>query len=71
MVCIRFWVCNLNWLSNGGFVAQFGYSMDTVAAAVYLHSLAADEIYRTNYIVRPTAISQKLPQLMKKYSNIK
>lgn len=55
----------------GGFVAQFGYSMDTVAAAVYLHSLVADEIYRTNYIVRPTAISQKLPQLMKKYSNIK
>lgn len=41
--------------------------LNAVASAVYLHSLAGDIIYRKNYIVRPTAISALLPQLLKKY----
>ncbi|RHW53171.1 NAD(P)H-hydrate dehydratase [Lactobacillus bombicola] len=53
----------------GGFVAQFGSNIDTVLAAVYLHSLAGDELASNNYIVRPTMISALLPELMKKYAN--
>lgn len=51
----------------GGMIAQFGAKVETVLAAVYLHSLAGDVIYRDHYIVRPTAVSNLLPQLMKKY----
>ena len=38
----------------GGFVAQFGPSVDTVLAAVYIHSLAGDLINKDNYVVKPT-----------------
>lgn len=51
----------------GGICGQFGGELNAVASAVYLHSLAGDIIYRKNYIVRPTAISALLPQLLKKY----
>lgn len=54
----------------GGFVAQFGPSVDTVLAAVYIHSLAGDLINKDNYVVRPTEISKVLPKLMKKYSEL-
>lgn len=54
----------------GGFVAQFGPSVDTVLAAVYIHSLAGDMINKENYVVRPTEISKVLPKLMKKYSEL-
>ena len=53
-----------------GFVAQFGPSVDTVLAAVYIHSLAGDLINKDNYVVRPTKISKVLPKLMKKYSEL-
>ena len=53
-----------------GFVAQFGPSVDTVLAAVYIHSLAGDLINKDNYVVRPTKISKVLPKLMKKYSKL-
>lgn len=53
----------------GGFLAQFGGNLDTVLAAVYIHSLAGDIIAGKNYVVRPTAISALLPKLMKKYAN--
>ncbi|QNQ81947.1 NAD(P)H-hydrate dehydratase [Lactobacillus sp. PV037] len=49
----------------GSFCGQFETSIDTVAAAVYLHSLAGDEIYKNNYLVRPTKLSASLPRLMK------
>lgn len=53
----------------GGFIAQFGPKMETVLAAVYLHSLAGDLIYKNHYVVKPTEVSRLLPELMKKYEN--
>lgn len=52
----------------GGFVGQFGPNIDTVLAAVYVHSLAGDKIYQEDYVVKPTKISQLLPKIMKKYA---
>lgn len=52
----------------GGFIAQFGPDLKTILAAVYLHSLAGDEIYQQQYLVKPTQISKLLPKLMKKYA---
>ncbi len=54
----------------GGFAAQFGPSVDTVLAAVYIHSLAGDLINKDNYVVKPTEVSKVLPKLMKKYSEL-
>ena len=54
----------------GGFVAQFGPRVDTVLAAVYIHSLAGDLINKDNYVVKPTEVSKVLPKLMKKYSEL-
>lgn len=54
----------------GGFVAQFGPSVDTVLEAVYVHSLAGDLINKDNYVVKPTEVSKVLPKLMKKYSEL-
>lgn len=53
---------------TGGFVAQFGSGLSSILAAVYIHSLAGDMLYRDHYVVRPTAISHLLPQIMKKYA---
>lgn len=53
----------------GSFCGQFGTSLKTISAAVYLHSLAGDEIYQDNYFVRPTHLSALLPKLMKKSGN--
>ncbi|GAA3627011.1 NAD(P)H-hydrate dehydratase [Lactobacillus hamsteri] len=50
----------------GGFIAQFGPSIETILAAVYIHSLAGDILYKENYVVKPTEISKLLPRLMKK-----
>lgn len=52
----------------GGFIAQFGFQADNILAAVYLHSLAGDVLYRDHYLVKPTQISQLLPKLMKKHA---
>lgn len=52
----------------GGFVSQFSSNIETILAAVYIHSLAGDEIYKENYVVKPTEISKLLPKIMKKYS---
>ena len=54
----------------GGFVAQFSPSVDTVLAAVYIHSLAGDLINKDNYVVKPTEVSKVLPKIMKKYSEL-
>lgn len=50
-----------------GFAAQFGPGLNPVLAAVYIHSLAGDRIYRHNYVVRPTLVSKMLPALMKEF----
>lgn len=52
-----------------GFLAQFEKNIDTIGAAVYLHSLIGDDLAKDNYVVLPTAISAALPQYMKKYEN--
>ena len=54
----------------GSFVAQFGPNIDTVLAAVYIHSMAGDLINKDNYVVKPTEVSKVLPKLMKKYSEL-
>ena len=54
----------------GGFVAQFGPNIDTVLAAVYIHSMAGDLINKDSYVVKPTEVSKVLPKLMKKYSEL-
>lgn len=53
----------------GSFMGQFGVSFETLQAAVYLHSLAADIIYQDNYIVKPTKLSASLPYLMKQFGS--
>ena len=51
-----------------GFLAQFKPTIETVAGAVYLHSLIGDDLAKTDYVVLPTKISQALPTYMKKYA---
>lgn len=51
-----------------GFLAQFEQTIDTIGAAVYLHSLIGDELYQENYLVLPTSISAALPSYMKRYT---
>ncbi|WP_276804634.1 NAD(P)H-hydrate dehydratase [Lactobacillus hominis] len=53
----------------GGFIGQFGAGIETLQAAVYLHSLAGNRIFKDNYIVKPTQLSASLPLLMKKYES--
>ncbi|RMC49141.1 NAD(P)H-hydrate dehydratase [Lactobacillus sp. ESL0228] len=53
----------------GGFTAQFGAGIDSILAAVYLHSLAGDKIAQTEYIVKPTKLSALIPHLMKEYGS--
>ncbi|EPI00468.1 YjeF domain protein [Enterococcus faecalis 13-SD-W-01] len=50
-----------------GFLAQFPKTDQTIAAAVYLHSLIGDELAKENYVVLPTAISAELPRYMKRF----
>ncbi|MGX7205864.1 NAD(P)H-hydrate dehydratase [Enterococcus pingfangensis] len=52
-----------------GFLAQFEKKSDTLAAAVYLHSLIGDDLAKTNYVVLPTSISEALPRYLKKYAS--
>lgn len=52
-----------------GFLAQFTRAPQTVAAAVYLHSLIADELAKTAYVVLPTHISQALPLYLKRFAD--
>lgn len=54
----------------GGFIAQFGFELDVILAAVNIHSVAGDVLYRENYVVKPTAVSKLLPKLMKKYAEM-
>ncbi|MDO4912858.1 MAG: NAD(P)H-hydrate dehydratase [Lactobacillus sp.] len=49
----------------GAFVAQFGPSVETVSAAIYLHSLVGDAIYQDKYVVRPTELISRLAEFMK------
>lgn len=51
-----------------GFCGQFSAKIETVASAVYLHSLAGDELFKKRYVVLPTQLSAKIPQLMKQFS---
>ena len=50
------------------FLAQFKPTIETIAGAVYLHSLIGDDLAKTDYVVLPTKISQALPTYMKKYA---
>lgn len=52
-----------------GFLAQFEQSRETVAAAVYLHSLIGEELSKTNYVVLPTKISEQISKYMKRFEH--
>lgn len=51
-----------------GFVGQFGYSIETISAALLIHSTIADKINQKEYVVLPSKIIEKLPKFMAKYS---
>ncbi|KRM86480.1 NAD(P)H-hydrate dehydratase [Lacticaseibacillus thailandensis] len=51
------------------FIGQFGYSLAVVAAAVWVHSAAADMVARSQYVALPTAVSAALPTLMAQLSH--
>jgi len=53
-----------------GFIGQFGYSIETVSAALLIHSTIADKLNEKNYVVLPSAIIEKLPKYMAKCSRI-
>lgn len=50
------------------FLGQFGGKLESVLAAVYAHSDAGDEVFRHHYVVRPSALAEQLPVVMKKLS---
>jgi len=52
-----------------GFIGQFGNSLDTIAAALFIHSYVADELNKKDYVVLPSKIITKLPKYMAKFSN--
>ena len=54
-----------------GFIGQFGYSLETISAALLIHSLIADKLYKDNYVVLPSKIIDKLPKYMKKFGQTK
>ena len=49
-----------------GFCGQFSSDLLTIVGAVGMHSLTADEIAKTQYIVRPTQLSALMPKMMKR-----
>lgn len=51
-----------------GFIGQFGYSLETVAAALLIHSYIADKLNEKNYVVLPSELIKKLPKYMAKFS---
>lgn len=51
-----------------GFIAQFGYSLATIQAALLIHSTIGDSLAEKHYVVLPSTIIEKLPKYMQKYS---
>ena len=52
-----------------GFVGQFGFSLETVQAALFLHSEIGDKLNEKNYVVLPSSIIEKIPKYMAKFSS--
>lgn len=50
------------------FVGQFSFSLETVSAALYLHSYVADKIFAENYVVLPEKLIQQIPKVMHQFS---
>lgn len=50
-----------------GMIAQFKKPLPATLAAVYLHSLAGQELARQQYVVLPSQLAAILPQLMQQY----
>lgn len=50
------------------FLAQFDQNVETVCAAVMLHSLIGDALFKEHYVVLPTTISAQIPKYMKHFS---
>ncbi|MCI2170583.1 NAD(P)H-hydrate dehydratase [Schleiferilactobacillus perolens] len=53
------------------FVAQFGFSEETVAAAVFTHSAVADQLAQYQYVVLPTMVIDHLSEYMHQLSEPK
>lgn len=52
-----------------GFLAQFPREIETIHAAVYLHSYIGDLLSKERYVVLPTEISAALPYWMKYFAD--
>lgn len=48
------------------FVGQYGFSQNTVEAALFLHSFVADKLFKKNYVVLPEMLIKKIPKVMQK-----
>ena len=53
-----------------GFVGQFGNSLQTVQAGLFLHSYIADKIYKNNYVVLPSTLISNIPKYMQKFNQV-
>ncbi|WP_125764865.1 NAD(P)H-hydrate dehydratase [Companilactobacillus hulinensis] len=53
-----------------GFVGQFGNSLKTVQAGLFLHSYIADKIYKNNYVVLPSTLISNIPKYMQKFNQV-
>lgn len=54
-----------------GFIGQFGYSLETISAALLLHSSIADKLNEKEYVVLPSKLIAKIPKYMKNFSQTK
>lgn len=54
-----------------GFLAQFPKTIDTITAAVFLHSYIGDQLAKESYVVLPTRISESLPFYMNRFLSAK
>lgn len=52
------------------FIAQFGYSIESTNAAIYMHSDLANSIFNKRYVVIPEYLIKKIPKYMKKTSEL-
>lgn len=52
-----------------GFVGQFGFSLETIQAALLLHSEIGDKLNEKNYVVLPSSIIERIPKYMAKFSS--
>ncbi|MQS75596.1 NAD(P)H-hydrate dehydratase [Companilactobacillus halodurans] len=51
-----------------GFIGQFGFSIETISAALLIHSYIADKLNKKHYVILPSLLIEKLPKYMASFS---